>query len=98
MAHIEPHFNLFQPSCRSWSCVKTGTLEKMMRTQNEQILSLMKKGISITPVLALNKFGCFRLAARIHDLRSAGNSIRTDMVEHGDKRYACYSLIGQGTG
>ena len=38
-------------------------------TQCAAILEHLKKGLSITPLEALNLCGCFRLAARIHDLR-----------------------------
>jgi hypothetical protein len=38
-------------------------------TQCDCILEVLKAGRSITPIEALNLFGCFRLSARIHDLR-----------------------------
>ena len=38
-------------------------------SQCSAILEHLKKGLSITPLEALTKFGCFRLSARIHDLR-----------------------------
>ena len=38
-------------------------------SQCSAILEHLKKGLSITPLEALNRFGCFRLSARIHDLR-----------------------------
>ena len=38
-----------------------------MKSQNERILAHLKKGKKITPLDALEKFGCFRLAARISD-------------------------------
>ena len=41
----------------------------MSQTQNLQILSYLKKGKPITPLEALEKFGCWRLSARIYDLR-----------------------------
>lgn len=46
----------------------------------------------LTPIEALQKFGCFRLGARIHDLRDEGYIILTDMVqkEDGHGRYARY--------
>ena len=33
-----------------------------------------------TPIDALNKFGCFRLAARISDLRNDGMLIKTKII------------------
>lgn len=38
-------------------------------SQCSAILEHLKKGLSITPLEALNRFVCFRLSARIHDLR-----------------------------
>lgn len=69
-------------------------------SQNQQILDHLKNNPSITPLEALQKFGCFRLAARIHDLRDKGHEIETYTMEdeHGTK-YARYVLIkGLGTG
>lgn len=37
-------------------------------TQSNQILEYMRQGNSITPLEALNLFGCMRLGARIYDL------------------------------
>lgn len=51
-----------------------------MKSQNDQILSWLKKGRVINPKLALQKFGTMRLAARICDLRQAGNVIYSDWL------------------
>ena len=40
----------------------------MNRTQNDMILVALKNGERITPLSALEQFGCFRLSARIWDL------------------------------
>ena len=42
----------------------------MNRTQNDMILVALKNGERITPLSALEQFGCFRLSARIWDLRN----------------------------
>lgn len=47
----------------------------------------------ITPIDALRDYGCFRLAARIKDLRDMGYDIETDIIEKGGKRFAQYRLI-----
>jgi hypothetical protein len=44
-------------------------------TQLKEILSYMKLGNSITPMDALQMFGCMRLGARIYDLRNLGFTI-----------------------
>ncbi len=47
-------------------------------SQADQILAHLKAGNVITPLDALAKFHCFRLAARIKDLRDAGYRIVTN--------------------
>ena len=65
----------------------------MMATdsQNALIKGWLLNGYSITQLEALTQFGCFRLAARIADLRDKGLNVVTDMVtlENG-KRVARY--------
>ena len=62
-------------------------------SQSTRILSHLKQYGSITPLTALDKYGCMRLAARISDLKDSGNTITTEMVRAGDKRYARYRYI-----
>jgi hypothetical protein len=64
-----------------------------MKTQKQQIQDYLSKGKSITPLQALNKFGCFRLAARIADLRNEGVNIATKNVTKAGKTFASYSII-----
>jgi hypothetical protein len=61
--------------------------------QKQQIAKYLSKGKTITPMDALKKFGCFRLAARIADLRNDGINIATKIVTKEGKSYASYSLI-----
>jgi hypothetical protein len=63
-----------------------------MKTQNEQIKAYLNKGKSITPMDALAKFGCFRLSARIKNLRDEGLKIATNYVTKGNKTFASYSV------
>ncbi len=60
-------------------------------SQNEQILKALRKGRKITPLDALRNFGCFRLSARILELRQDGCPIETEKVN--GKPYARYSLV-----
>ena len=62
-------------------------------SQEARILSHLKRHGSIEPLTALDRYGCFRLAARISDLRCSGYKIITEMVEKGDKRFARYRLV-----
>ena len=64
-----------------------------MATQNQLILDYLKSGKKINPLLALKKFGCFRLSARILDLRQQGNAIITENVTRKGKTFAEYRLM-----
>lgn len=64
----------------------------MSETQNDQVLRYLKFGRRLTPMAALRLFGCFRLAARIHELRQHGHDIRHTTREVNGKRFAEYYL------
>lgn len=74
----------------------------LRRSQNKKIACYLKSGRSLTQQDAIEKFGIYRLSARIFDLRDHGMNIQTIMqekeiidVETGDKlitRYAEYKL------
>lgn len=61
------------------------------KSQKQQILDYLLEGNEITPIDALNKFGCFRLGARIADLKKDGYDIKTRIAK-GGKNYAIYKL------
>lgn len=61
-------------------------------SQSDMILAHLQSGCSITPMDALREFGCFRLAARIKDLRDAGHDVQMVLEGEGDKKWARYSL------
>ena len=62
-------------------------------SQNKQIADYLNKGKKLTPIDALNKFGCFRLAARIADLRNEGMNIVTNIIKlENNKQIAQYSI------
>lgn len=60
-------------------------------SQLNQIRSDLDKGKSITAIDALNKYRCFRLAARINDLRNTGYPVDVIIVKSEGKRFAKYS-------
>ena len=66
-----------------------------MKTQNQRILTYLKSGKPLTPITALNRFGCFRLAARIADLRKDGHTIFTETVTKNKKAFASYRYNGK---
>jgi hypothetical protein len=61
-------------------------------TQTEWVLSRLKRKKKLTAMDALNGCGCFRLAARINDLRRQGHNITTESVSQNGKVYARYRL------
>ena len=62
-------------------------------SQNKQIADYLNKGKKLTTLDALNKFGCFRLASRISDLRNDGMNIKTKIIKlENKKQIAQYSL------
>jgi hypothetical protein len=63
-----------------------------MKTQKEQIKKHLLSRKSITPIQALNKFGCLRLAAVIYKLKNEGLKIMTEIEYNKKKQYAKYKL------
>lgn len=61
-------------------------------SQDSAVLQDLKRGRVITPMTALKRYGCFRLAARIHRLRSQGHNIQTTMTESNGRRFAQYRM------
>ena len=47
-------------------------------TQAERILAYIREFGSITPLEAIRDIGCYRLSARISDLRKAGYNIASE--------------------
>lgn len=62
-------------------------------TQAQVILDHLLAGKPLTALDALQQYGCFRLAARIHELRKEGYGIEEEMVSTaGGKRHARYFI------
>lgn len=63
-------------------------------TQCDLILAHLEKVGPLTPLDALNLFGCFRLTSRIWDLKQLGHEIHTG-TQHlpNGKTVAIYSLV-----
>jgi hypothetical protein len=68
-------------------------LKTKTMSQNKQIADYLNKGKKLTTIDALNKFGCFRLASRINDLRNDGMNITTKIIKLDNKKQvAQYSI------
>jgi hypothetical protein len=63
------------------------------QSQCTNILNHLLSGKTINPLQALNKYGCFRLGARIYDLKQDGFNIDNRMIiAKNGKKYAEYSM------
>jgi hypothetical protein len=60
-------------------------------SQTQSILSHLKRHRRITPLEALRAYRCFRLAARIQELRESGHNIVTRLVHKRGATYAEYN-------
>ena len=79
--------------CDNRHSAKVGVRRHKSPAQASRILAYLQQGMSLTPLQALDQFGCMRLAARIHELRQAGHVIEeTTIVTGNGKRVAQYSL------
>ncbi|MBP5430105.1 MAG: hypothetical protein J6Y25_04425 [Elusimicrobiaceae bacterium] len=54
------------------------TEKKSVKTQ---ILEHLQSGGEITPLIALNRFNCLSLPARIFELRREGYAIQSELIE-----------------
>jgi hypothetical protein len=61
-------------------------------SQTQLIRFHLESGLDLTPLEALDRYGTFRLAARIDELRHDGLAIDTLIETRGGKRYARYRL------
>jgi Helix-turn-helix domain len=67
-----------------------------LRVQTLAVLDHLRYQGSITALEALDMYGCFRLAARIYDLRKLGHLIITVRIITGNgKNIAEYHLLKQ---
>jgi hypothetical protein len=62
------------------------------RTQRDRLREWLKSGHPVTPLNALQMWGCMRLGARVLELRREGLDVKTTMVQDGRTRYARYHL------
>ena len=69
-----------------------------LKGQTRAIKEYLETGNTLTNKEAADMFGCYRLSARIKDLRDAGMNISTIMVDGETRygtstRYARYKLV-----
>ncbi len=61
-------------------------------SQRMEILADLKRGKSITALDALRDYGCFRLAARIQEIRESGHDVEMEFEPHNGGKHARYFL------
>ena len=65
------------------------------KSQCDMIIAWLQKGYSITQLDALNMFGCFRLASRVHDLRERGYNIIACRITTPTGKRVCEYVLGK---
>lgn len=92
---VEPRGEL-REAIENALCEKKERVSTM--TQTNRVLNYMIDHGSITQKDAINEFGCYRLAAKIFDLRKEGYVIETERKpfrnEYTSGFYAKYKLVG----
>ena len=70
---------------------------KMQENPNQttKILLYLKEGNKITGMDALNLFGCWRLGARIHNIRAMGFNVKTDLITTSTKKVIAEYSMGK---
>lgn len=65
-----------------------------MKSQTTLILEALQNGDKLTPIEALERFGCFRLCARIWEIKAMGFDVKKETIDVGDdgKKVACYYM------
>lgn len=71
------------------------TNEPAPKTQIEIVRAHLMTGATITTWESIRLYQIICLAQRIHDLRSAGLVIQSEIVTHNDKRFSIYWLDEQ---
>lgn len=64
----------------------------IMKTQCSDILNHLQTIGPISPLDALNRYGCFRLGARIFDLKRQGHMIFSRTVSKNKKTFSEYYM------
>lgn len=70
--------------------------EKESLSQCNMIADWLNAGYSITSLEALERFGCLRLASRVHDLKERGLNIGKKIITLPNNKRVCeYFLVKQ---
>ena len=61
-------------------------------SQTERIRRHLESGKGLTPLEALKRYGCFRLGARVWELKREGMAIISERVRRNGKTFARYRV------
>lgn len=65
-----------------------------MKPQSRAVLTLLREHPEgISQQTAIRAIACYRLAARVADLRADGFDVRSQMLSDGHSRFALYRLV-----
>jgi hypothetical protein len=73
-------------------CMNTESMNTQPST-TKKIEAWLRRGCRLTPLQALEKWGCMRLGARIYELRKGGMDIRTTPITRNGKTFAQYKAV-----
>lgn len=65
------------------------------KSQCDMIAAWLERGYSITSLEALQRFGCMRLASRIHDLRERGMNINACKITTPNGKRVCEYVLAK---
>ena len=65
------------------------------KSQCDMIANWLNNGYSITSLEALKRFGCMRLASRIHDLRERGMKINACKITTPTGKRVCEYVLAK---
>lgn len=61
--------------------------------QHRRILGYLRMHGSITPIQAIRVFNCYRLGARIWELRQDGHRIRSRLIKSRNDKHFCQYIL-----
>lgn len=71
--------------------MSSGQAKKL--SQKDLVRRHLMSGKPLTPIQALEKYGCYRLAAVVNRLRKDGYQIITELMKGQEHSYAKYKIL-----
>ena len=67
-------------------------------SQTREILEHLRSGAALTPLEALERFGCIALHSRAAELRAQGHDVRCKIHTHDGKKWGVYTYHAPSQG